>query len=104
MVYADGNIIAVDLNQHSAALESGDLITVAINRAERIVNGELKIITSIEEGDVSSDKWDVLVQAATLFAEAAIMDSLFTTGDKRNAVAESYEKTAKAILAPFKPK
>jgi hypothetical protein len=104
MTYADEDIIAVDLHQHNAELEDGNLMAVAVNRAERIVNGELGLIKSIVQGDVDSEKWDVLVQAATLYAEATIMDSLYTTADKRNPVAEAYEKSAKAILKPYKPK
>jgi hypothetical protein len=104
MAYADEDIIEVDLNQHSAELTDGTLIAVAIARAERIVNGELGLIKSIEESDVDAEKWDVLVQAATLYAEATIMDSLYTTADKRNPVAEAYEKSAKVILKPYKPK
>lgn len=101
--YADADTIKVDLKQHSVQLaeDAYALVDVGIVRAEVIMNGKLGINESINQADVPAAQWNVLVQAATLIANACIMDSLYTQTEKRSPSAVFYENQANTILAPY---
>lgn len=106
--YADSDTIKEDLKAHSKAWENDEsIINNAIATAQRLVNGKLGITKSIPSSaywgtdEDADDKWDILVQAANLYAEARIMDNLFTTKDKRAPSAYEYEKQALIVLGPF---
>jgi hypothetical protein len=106
--YADDDTIKEDLKGHSNDFTTDDsIITNAIAAAQRLVNGQLGITKSIPSSaywgtdEDATDKWDILVQAANLYAKSCIMDDLFTTKDKRSPSAIEYEKQALIVLKPF---
>jgi hypothetical protein len=106
--YADSDTIKEGLKSHTGDFENDDsIVTNAIAAAQRLVNGKLGLTKSIPSSaywgtdEDADDKWDILVQAANLYAKACIMDDLFTTKDKRSPSAYEYEKQALIILSPF---
>lgn len=106
--YADEATIRATMKQHTKDFTDSLIIQNAIMAAERAVNGKLGIIESLTEADFTDDtpslmaaKLDILTQAANLRAMAYIMDSLYTTKDKRSPSADSYEKQSDLVLSPF---
>jgi len=106
--YADEATVRSTLKQHTKDFTNSLIIQNAIMAAEREVNGKLGVIVSLSEADFADDeanviaaKMDILTQAANLRAMAYIMDSLYTTKDKRSPSADSYEKQSDIILSPF---
>lgn len=106
--YADEATIRGTMKQHTSDFTNSQIVHNAIMAAERGVNGKLGIIESLTEADFVDDttslrtaKLDILTQAANLRAMAYIMDSLYTSKDKRSPSADSYEKQSDLVLAPF---
>lgn len=108
MTYASITAIKADLKAHENNWQNDDtVVDDAILTAERMVNGELGIIQSIPSASYwgtdsdAADKWDILVQAANLYAKGCIMDDLYSTKSKRSPSAEAYEKKALIVLKPM---